>query len=103
MPKKYDHSHVNIQIALSTIFFFFFLLKKKKKQKEPHQMHFARVMRLVFSKYSFKKTVSYFPGLEQDFENSQWMFTENVFNNIVVNKLTTVDPTYLFKLFYLLN
>ena len=29
--------------------------------------------------------------------------TENVFNDIVVNKLKTVDPTYLSKLFYLLN
>ena len=29
--------------------------------------------------------------------------TENVFNNIVVNKLKTADPIYLSKLFYLLN
>ena len=29
--------------------------------------------------------------------------TKNVFNNIVVNKLKTVDSTYLSKLFYLLN
>ena len=25
---------------------------------------------LIFSKYSFQKTVSYFPDLKQDFENS---------------------------------
>ena len=29
--------------------------------------------------------------------------TENVFNDIVVNKLKTVDSTYLSKLFFLLN
>ena len=29
--------------------------------------------------------------------------SENIFNDIVVNKLKTVDPTYLSKLFYLLN
>ena len=28
---------------------------------------------------------------------------ENVFNDIVVNKLKTVNPTFLSKLFYLLN
>ena len=35
----------------------------------------------------------------------KWCFqdTENVFNDIVVNKLKTVDPTYLSKFFYLLN
>ena len=29
--------------------------------------------------------------------------TKNVFNDMVVNKLKTIDPTYLSKLFYLLN
>ena len=29
--------------------------------------------------------------------------TKNIFNDIVVNKLKTVDSTYLSKLFYLLN
>ena len=29
------------------------------------------VVWLIFSKYSFQKTVSYFLGLEQDFENDE--------------------------------
>ena len=35
----------------------------------------------------------------------RWYFqdTENVFNGIVVNKLKTINVTYLSKLFYLLN
>ena len=28
------------------------------------------IVGLIFSKYGFQKIVSYFPGLEQDFENS---------------------------------
>ena len=27
------------------------------------------IVRLIFSKYSFQKTVSYFPNLKLDFEN----------------------------------
>ena len=35
----------------------------------------------------------------------KWCFqdTENVFNDIVVNKLKIMDPIYLSKFFYLLN
>ena len=30
---------------------------------------FEFIVLLIFSKYSFQKTVSYFPNLKQDFEN----------------------------------
>ena len=33
------------------------------------------IVLLIFSKYSFQKTVSYFPDLKQDFENGLGVFS----------------------------
>ena len=51
---------------------------------------------LIFFKYEF--IIGFWKRLRMCFQD-----TENVFNDIVVNKLKTVDPIYLSKLFYFLN
>ena len=51
----------------------------------------------VFNNFPFQKIVSYFPYLKQNFENTFggcFQDIENVFNDIVVNKLKIVNPTY---------
>ena len=60
---------------------------------------------LIFSKYTIQKTLSYFLDLKQDFENGLGGVLGYIkcFNDIVINKLKTVDSTYLSKCFYLLN
>ena len=59
---------------------------------------------LIFSTI-FKKLYPIFLVYNRILKMAKGCFqdTENVFNNIVVNKLKTVNPTYLTKVFYLLN
>ena len=67
---------------------------------------FLGLVWLMFSKYSFQKKLFHiFPVQNKILKTTEECFqdTKNVFNDIVVNKLNTVDPTDLSKLLYLLK